>query len=86
MGTKDASVSDVAYIEALAAPDTIDTMPEATLAFADHGKASQTMPGDGGAAEAVLREFARAGIDVTPLPPTCSAMARPRSASHGTNC
>jgi transaldolase len=64
-GTKDPSVSDVAYIEALAAPDTIDTMPEATLlAFADHGKASQTMPGDGGAAEAVLREFARAGIDV----------------------
>lgn len=63
-GTKDPSASDVAYIEALAAPDTIDTMPEATLlAFADHGKASQMMPRDGGAAEAVLRKFARGGVN-----------------------
>lgn len=64
-GTKDPSAPDVAYVEALAAPDTIDTMPEATLlAFADHGKVSQTMPLDGGAAEEVLRKFAREGVNV----------------------
>ena len=38
-GTKDKSVSELLYVEGLAAPFTIDTMPEATLlAFADHGK------------------------------------------------
>ena len=64
-GTKDPGASDVAYVEALAAPDTIDTMPEKTLlAFADHGKASQVMPCDGGVAEAVLQEFAREGVNV----------------------
>ncbi len=64
-GTKDPSASDVAYVEALAAPDTIDTMPETTLlAFADHGNAREAMPHDGSAAEALLQEFAREGIDV----------------------
>jgi transaldolase len=63
-GTKDPAATDVLYVEALAAPDTIDTMPEKTLlAFADHGKVEDGMRADGGDAEAVLAEFARAGVD-----------------------
>jgi transaldolase len=63
-GTKDPAASDTLYVEAFAAPDTIDTIPEATLkAFADHGKVGATMPVDGGSAEAVLEEFRRAGVD-----------------------
>ena len=66
--TKDPSASDVLYIEALAAPDTINTIPEATLrAFADHGHVTQTMPADGGDAEDVLGQFTKAGIDVAAL-------------------
>ena len=67
-GTKDPQASDTLYIEALAAPDTINTMPEKTLrAFADHGRLEGTMAVDGGDAEAVLERFARAGIDVDAL-------------------
>jgi transaldolase len=67
-GTKDPGASDVLYIEALAAPDTINTMPDTTLlAFADHGQVRGVMPEDGNDAEAVLADFARAGIDVTAL-------------------
>jgi transaldolase len=67
-GTKDPHASDVLYIEALAAPDTINTMPDATLlAFADHGEIRGVMAEDGGDAEAVLAEFERAGIDVAAL-------------------
>ena len=67
-GTKDPNASDTLYIEALAAPDTIDTMPEKTLhAFADHGKLRGAMAEDGGDAEATLAELARAGIDVDVL-------------------
>ena len=67
-GTKDAAASDVLYIEALAAPDTINTMPDKTLlAFADHGTVTAAMPPDGGDAEAVLGEFARQGIDAAAL-------------------
>jgi transaldolase len=67
-GTKDPQASDVQYIEALAAPDTINTMPDATLlAFADHGEITGVMAENGGDAEAVLAEFGRAGIDVAPL-------------------
>jgi transaldolase len=63
-GTKDPAARDVLYVEALAAPDTIDTMPEKTLlAFADHGKVKDAMPWDGGDAEAVIAEFKRAGVD-----------------------
>ena len=51
-GTKDPNASDVLYIEALVAPNTIDTMPEETLhAFADHGKVPPPLPRDGGDAE-----------------------------------
>jgi transaldolase len=63
-GTKDPKASDTLYIQALAAPDTINTMPEPTLlAFADHGKLSGVMPTDGGDAEALLAEFQRAGVE-----------------------
>jgi transaldolase len=63
-GTKDPAAPDTLYIEALAAPNTIDTMPDKTLlAFADHGQVKGVLPTDGGDAEHVLEEFARAGID-----------------------
>ena len=63
-GTKDPNASDTMYIEALAAPDTINTMPDKTLAaFADHGQVKGVMPVDGGDAESVIAEFARADID-----------------------
>jgi transaldolase len=63
-GTKDPKASDVLYIKALAAPFTVNTMPEGTLkALADHGDIGQMLPVDGGDCEAVLTEFARAGID-----------------------
>jgi transaldolase len=66
--TKNPSASDVLYVEALAAPDTINTIPEDTLrAFADHGQVAQTMAADGGDAEEELRRFAKAGVDVTAL-------------------
>jgi len=63
-GTKDPDAADTLYIESLAAPDTINTMPEKTLhAFADHGELKGVLPIDGGDAEDVLAEFARAGVD-----------------------
>jgi transaldolase len=67
-GTKDPAASDTLYIEALAAPETINTIPEKTLhAFADHGAVKGVLPADGGDAEAVLAELARAGIDIEAL-------------------
>ncbi|MGZ5420257.1 MAG: transaldolase [Solirubrobacterales bacterium] len=67
-GTKDPEASDVLYIEAFAAPDTINTMPENTLlAFADHGEVGKPIPEDGGDPEQVLGEFTAAGIDVDQL-------------------
>jgi transaldolase len=64
-GTKDPQASDVLYVGALAAAQTINTLPEATLkAFADHGQVSGMMPADGGDCETVLAQFAKAGIDV----------------------
>lgn len=63
-GTKDPNASDVLYVEALIAPLTINTLPDATLkAFADHGQVGPMMPEDGGDCEAVLAKFAEAGID-----------------------
>jgi transaldolase len=62
--TKDPNASDTLYIEALAAPDTINTIPEKTLhAFADHGQVKGTLPDDGGDAEEVLAEFTQKGVD-----------------------
>ncbi len=63
-GTKDPAAPDTLYIEAFAAPDTINTIPEKTLlAFADHGKVGAVMPVDGGHAEVVIEEFRREGVD-----------------------
>ena len=67
-GTKDPAAPDTLYVEALAAPDTINTIPEATLqAFADHGKVGAPMAADGGDAEAVLAQFQREGVDIAAL-------------------
>jgi transaldolase len=67
-GTKDPKASDVLYIKALAAPFTVNTMPEGTLkALADHGDVGETMPTDGGDSEQELSRFAAAGIDVRAL-------------------
>ncbi len=63
-GTKDPAAPDTLYVSALAAPDTIDTIPEKTLrAFADHGRLDAALPADGGYAEVVLAEFRREGVD-----------------------
>jgi transaldolase len=63
-GSKDPTASDTLYVEALAAPDTINTMPEKTLlAFADHGKVKGVLPFDEGYAEEVLAEYTREGIN-----------------------
>src|ERR1051326_4916156 len=63
-GTKDPQAPDTLYIEALAAPNTNNTIPEKTLlAFADHGELKGEMPRDGGDAEEVLEQFARLGVD-----------------------
>lgn len=63
-GTKDPAAPDTLYVEALAAPGTINTIPEKTLqAFANHGEVGTALPVDGGYAEAVLEEFRREGVD-----------------------
>ena len=63
-GTKDPDAPDTFYVDALAAPNTINTLPEATLnAFADHGHVGDVLAADGGDAAATLAEFAREGID-----------------------
>jgi transaldolase len=67
-GTKDPKASDVLYIRALAAPFTVNTMPEGTLkALADHGELGAPLPADGGDCEEVLAGFAQAGIDIEAL-------------------
>lgn len=67
-GTKDPDAPETLYIDALVAPDTINTVPEKTLlAFAAHGKVAAKLPADGGDAENVLAEFAQAGVDVEQL-------------------
>ena len=67
-GTKDPAASDVLYIKALAAPFTVNTMPEATLkALAEHNELGSILPADGGDCEEVLAEFANAGINIEAL-------------------
>jgi transaldolase len=67
-GTKDPKASDVLYIKALAAPFSVNTMPEGTLkALADHGDISDIMSADGGDCETVLDQFAKADVDVDAL-------------------
>jgi len=67
-GTKDPKASDILYIKALAAPFTVNTMPEATLkALATHTELGELLPTDGGNCEEVLAQFAKAGVDVDAL-------------------
>ena len=67
-GTKDPKASDVLYVKALAAPFTVNTMPEATLkALADHGELGTIMAADGGDCETVLDQFTKAGVNVNAL-------------------
>ncbi|MGP1665165.1 MAG: transaldolase [Rhodanobacter sp.] len=67
-GSKDPAAPDTLYIGALAAPDTINTMPEKTLhAFADHGQLHGVMATDGAEAEAMLARIRKAGVDIDAL-------------------
>ena len=67
-GTKDPKASDDLYIKALAAPFTVNTIPEATLnALADHGRISGFLPADGGDCEQILAKFVDAGVDLQGL-------------------
>jgi transaldolase len=67
-GTKDPKAPDVLYVKGLAAPFTVNTMPDATLlAFADHGEVGAPLPADGGDCDKVLAEFSKAGIDLGAL-------------------
>jgi transaldolase len=67
-GTKDPSASDILYVKGLAAPFTVNTMPEKTLnALAAHNELSSILPVGGGDCEEVLAEFAKAGVDVDAL-------------------
>jgi transaldolase len=67
-GTKDPTAPDTLYVKALAAPFTVNTMPEGTLkAFGDHGEVRDILAPDGGDCEVVLAAFAKAGIDVDAL-------------------
>src|SRR6185503_9659355 len=67
-GTKDPKAPDTLYVKALAAPFTVNTMPENTLnAFADHGGVGELLAADGGDCERVLASFTKAGIAVDAL-------------------
>jgi transaldolase len=67
-GTKDPKASDILYIKSLAAPFTVNTMPEGTLkALAAHTELGELLPIDGGNCEEVITQFAHAGIDVDAL-------------------
>jgi transaldolase len=67
-GTKDPKASDILYVKALAAPFTVNTMPEPTLrAVAEHTELGSILPADGGDCEEVLAQFGKAGIDIEAL-------------------
>ena len=66
-GVKDPEASDILYVTSLAAPNTVNTMPEGTLlAFANHGKIGPLLTADDNAEE-MLARFSRSGIDVAAL-------------------
>ena len=66
--TKDPDASDTLYVHGLAAPFTINTMPDSTLeAFYEHGEVGDPMPADGGRVDEMLAKFAEAGVDVKAL-------------------
>jgi transaldolase len=67
-GTKDPAASDCLYVDRLAAPSTINTMPEKTLlAFADRGRVAGTLSAGGGMADATVFAIERAGVSVAAL-------------------
>jgi len=67
-GTKDPKARDILYVKALAAPFTVNTMPEGTLqAFGDHGEVGDMLAPDGGDCETVLASFAKASVDIDAL-------------------
>jgi transaldolase len=67
-GTKDPAASDYLYVKALAAPFTVNTMPEGTLnALAEHGDVEGILPTNGGDSEEMLCRFDKAGIDINAL-------------------
>jgi transaldolase len=67
-GNKDPKASELHYVQALAAPFTVNTMPEVTLKALAAGRAiTNLMPQDGGDCEAVLAEFGKAGVDINAL-------------------
>ncbi len=66
--TKDPLAPDTLYVQGLAAPFTVNTMPNETLeAFYDHGEVGEALPADGGDADEVLKEFANSGVDTGAL-------------------
>jgi transaldolase len=86
-GIKDPKASGIFYIAGLAAPNTIDTIPEKTLlAFADHGKLGGTLRRNGGDCETVLDNFRKAGIDFEQRPSTCNRGAPSPSMNRGKTC
>src|SRR5689334_21674291 len=67
-GAKDPKASDILYIKSLAAPFTVNTIPEKTLqALATHDDVGELLQADGGNSEAVIAQFAKGGIDVDAL-------------------
>ena len=67
-GTKDATASDILYVKALAAPFTVNTMPEKTLqALSKRHQLGSILPADGGDCEEALAQFAEAGVDIDVL-------------------
>ena len=67
-GTKDPNAPDTLYVQGLAAPFTINTMPDKTLeAFYDHGDAGDPLPADGGNCDELFKKFEAAGVDLTAL-------------------
>jgi transaldolase len=67
-GTKDPKAPDTLYVKALAAPFTVNTMPEATLkAFADHGDVGEVLRADGGDGDSIVGQFQSAGVDTDKL-------------------
>jgi transaldolase len=67
-GTKNPAASPILYPEALAAPFTVNTIPEETLkALAAHSELSALMPADGGNGEEILAEFVKEGVDIDAL-------------------
>ena len=63
--TKDPAYPDTTYVDLLIGPDTVNTMPEATIdAFVDHGRAARTIDSDPAAAEAVLARLGAVGVDL----------------------